>query len=198
MLRAAACGSGTGSGEAAASGHCGRSPPVGTAAVAAPGGAAEPAARAGPPLPQLSGRVVDEADLLTPPAEAAISRELAALEQRTKDQLVVVTIPDLHGEKIEDFALRLGNSWGVGQRALDNGVLLIVAPNERRTRIEVGCGLEGLLTDARAKEVIDTALLPSFREADYQQGIASGVDAIVRVLASDSKRPKPAPSKKAA
>ena len=193
VAAAVACGSGAGGGEMVRRDACGRT--VDGAAAAA---AAVTVPKAGPPLPHLDGRVVDEADLLTPSAEAALSRQLATLEQRTRDQLVVVTVPDLHGEAIEDFGLRLGNSWGIGQRDLDNGILLIVAPNERTTRIEVGCGLEGLVTDAKAAEVIEETLLPRFRRSDYQQGIASGVDELIHVLTSAPKRPTPAANKKAA
>lgn len=113
------------------------------------------------------------------------------MERTTSDQLVVVTLPSLEGRPIETWGLELGNGWGVGQDKLDNGVLLIVAPNDRKVRIEVGYGLEGLLTDARAKDIIDAQLLPSFRENDLVGGIQKGVDAIIKVLESSRARPMP-------
>jgi uncharacterized protein len=141
-------------------------------------------------LPALTGRVVDEADILSAPTESALISRLAALEAKTSDQLVVVTVPDLGGESIETFGLRLGNGWGVGREDVDNGVLVIVAPNNRNVRIEVGVGLEGLLTDARAAQIIE-GLLPRLRAGDYDGGVAACVGEIVRTLESDTKRPIP-------
>ncbi len=149
--------------------------------------AAEEAAR---PLPSLTGRVVDLAELLPAPAERRLAGELEALEAATTDQLVVVTVPDLAGEPIETLGLRLGNGWGIGRRGVDNGVLLIVAPRDRHTRIEVGCGLEGLLTDERAKLIVETLLVPSFRDGNYEAGVTAGVAAIGAVLRSDRRRPR--------
>src|SRR5690606_31329664 len=101
---------------------------------------------AAPTFPELSGRrVVDEANLLQPAEEAALTEKLAALEQGSSDQLVVVTVPDLQGYEIEEYGYQLGRHWGIGQNETNNGVLLIVAPNERKVRIEVGYGLEGIL-----------------------------------------------------
>jgi uncharacterized membrane protein YgcG len=141
-------------------------------------------------VPQLTGRVVDDAQLLSPSAEAGLVKTLARLEQQTSDQLVVVTVPDLKGEAIESFGLRVGRAWGIGQKVLDNGVLLIVAPNERMVRIEVGCGLEGLLTDERAKAIIDDALLPRLRASDFEGAAETGVHEISRLLLSDRVRPR--------
>jgi uncharacterized protein len=94
----------------------------------------------------------------------------------------VVTVPSLHGRRIEDFGLRLGNSWGVGQAGKNNGVLLIVAPNERKVRIEVGLGLEPVLTNRRASGIIEDRILPNFRSGRMEQGIVAGVDGILAVL----------------
>ena len=143
------------------------------------------------PLPALTGRVVDLADLLPTAAEQRLTRRLASLESTTSDQFVVVTVPALDGEPIESLALRLGNGWGIGRKNLDNGVLLIVAPNDRKARIEVGCGLEGLLTDERAQQIMDTVLVPRFRDARYEEGVNAGVTAIELVLQSDRTRPQP-------
>jgi len=143
------------------------------------------------PLPELTGRVVDMADLLPPPAEQRLGRELATLEAETTDQLVVVTTPSLEGEPIDSLGLRLGNGWGIGQSGLDNGVLLIVAPREQWARIEVGCGLEGLLTDERAQQIMADELIPRFRDRQYVEGVSAGVTAIRSVLRSDRRRPQP-------
>lgn len=142
------------------------------------------------PLPRLTGRVVDIADLLPAPAERRIASELEALEAATTDQLVVVTVPALEGETIDSLGLRLGNGWGIGRADMDNGVLLIVAPRQRRARIEVGCGLEGLLTDERAQQIMDRELIPRFRQGEYVDGVRKGVAAIGSLLRSDPRRPQ--------
>jgi uncharacterized protein len=144
------------------------------------------AATAAPTFPTLSGRVVDEAGII-PAAEAAeIVARLAALEAETTDQLVVVTLDSLQGYDIADYGYQLGRAWGIGQAGKDNGVLLIVAPNERKVRIEVGYGLEATLTDAISRVIIDNAILPRFRADDMAGGIVRGVDDIVQVLSGDA------------
>lgn len=129
-------------------------------------------------FPALTGRVVDQAQILLPEEEAALTQTLAALEADTSDQLVVVTIPDLEGHEIADYGYRLGRAWGIGQSETDNGALLIVAPGDRQVRIEVGYGLEPILTDAWSALVIHEAILPRFRTGDYFGGITAGVEAI--------------------
>ncbi|MET1112391.1 MAG: TPM domain-containing protein [Allosphingosinicella sp.] len=143
------------------------------------------------PLPALTGRVVDNADVLGAAAEAELTARLAALEKATTDQLVVVTVPGLDGEAIEDLGLRLGNGWGVGQKGLDNGVLLIVSPADQKARIEVGKGLEGLLTDRRAARIMAKQVVTNCRQGHCERAIAEGVDAIAALLRSDRKRPQP-------
>jgi uncharacterized protein len=133
-------------------------------------------------LPALTGRVVDDANLVSSPAEAQLTRRLAALEARTTDQLVVVTVPSLRGEAIEQFGVRLSRGWGIGQKDKNNGVLLVVAPDERKVRIEVGYGLETVLTDPEAARIIRTQILPHFREGKMELGIVEGVHAILAVL----------------
>lgn len=148
-------------------------------------GAAAPAksvAPAGYDFPALSGRVVDAAQLLPPASRAAINEKLAALETRTHHQFVVVTVLALGGHPIEDYGVRLGRTWGIGRKGINDGVLLIVAPQERKVRIEVGYGLEKALRDEEAKAIIDTAILPAFRAGDYPRGIAAGVDGIIREI----------------
>src|SRR5580704_8621244 len=137
-------------------------------------------------FPPLTGRVVDEAGVLDPPVRAAIDSDLADLETRTTDQLVVVTVRSLQGLTIEDYGVRLGRQWGIGQKDKNNGALLIVAPKDRKVRIEVGYGLEGVLTDAQTKLIIENTIIPRFRANDMAGGIARGVDEIVRLLDGDA------------
>lgn len=134
-------------------------------------------------FPALTGRVVDAANLLSPEAEARLTGKLAGLEQRTGGtQLVVATIPDLEGYDIADYGYRLGRQWGIGQKESNSGALLIVAPNERRVRIEVGYGLEPVLTDALSLLIIDEKIRPAFRAGDFPGGIEAGVDTLVEIL----------------
>lgn len=136
-------------------------------------------------FPPLTGRVVDNAELIPAPAEAALTARLEALEQATTDQVVVVTLPDLQGREIEDYGYRLGRAWGIGRDDKDNGLLLIVAPNDRKVRIEVGRGLEPVMTDALSTLIIQNDILPAFRDGDFAGGIERGVDAIERQLRLD-------------
>ncbi|HSB58686.1 MAG TPA: YgcG family protein [Methyloceanibacter sp.] len=145
-----------------------------------------PAAAAEPTYPQLTGRIVDDADLLSPADRTELDAELKALEDKSSDQLVVVTLPSLQGYTIEDYGYQLGRHWGIGTAKLNNGVLLIVAPNDHKVRIEVGYGLEGTLTDALSKIIIATAILPKFRAGDYAGGIKAGVSDIIKVLTGDA------------
>ena len=125
-----------------------------------------------PTFPPLTGRVVDAANLLDPAdEEAPLTGDLKALEQKSSDQVVVVTLPSLQGYAIEDYGYQLGRHWGIGTKQLSNGMLLIVAPNERKVRIEVGRGLEPILTDALSKIIIENAILPRFRAGDFAGGI---------------------------
>lgn len=133
-------------------------------------------------LPPLTGRVVDLANVLSPATEEALTEQLAAHEQRTSNQLVVATVPSLQGYDIERFAVELFRAWLLGQKDRNNGVLLLVAPNEREVRIEVGYGLEGTLTDALSTDIIQNRILPRFRAGDIPGGITSGVDAILAVI----------------
>lgn len=151
---------------------------------------APPRAAAEPIFPELTGRVVDGAGLLSPPQEAEIAGQLESLEARTTDQVVLVTLPSLQGYPIEEFGYRLGRHWGIGQKGKDNGVLLIVAPNERKVRIEVGRGLEGVLPDAIAKIIIANAILPRFRSGDFPGGIEAGLRDIELVLTGDAEEVK--------
>jgi uncharacterized protein len=145
------------------------------------------AAAAEPTFPALTGRVVDEAHILDANTQATIERKLADLEAKTGRQLVVVTLNSLQGYEIEDYGYRLGRAWGIGQKGSNTGALLIVVPNEHRVRIEVGYGLEGTLTDAVSRLIIENTILPRFRVNDFAGGIQRGVDDIVQVLTGDAE-----------
>ncbi len=135
-------------------------------------------------LPSLTGRVVDNANLLAADREALLTWALAETERETKHQFVVVTLPDLSGQPIEKMGLALGNGWGIGRKAHNDGVLLIVAPNERKVRIEVGKGLEKVLTNAEADAIIQQRILPRFRTGNMAGGILMGSAGIIREIAS--------------
>lgn len=139
-------------------------------------------ALAQPKFPPLTGRVVDNAQLLSPQTEQRLTDELAQLEASTGRQVVVATLPDLQGYEIEEYGYQLGRAWGIGSKARNDGALLIVAPSERKVRIEVGYGLEGVLTDALSSVIIQTAILPQFRQGNFEQGIVAGTDQLVRQL----------------
>jgi uncharacterized protein len=139
-------------------------------------------ALAQPKLPPLTGRVVDLANVLSPVQEAALTEQLAAHEARTSNQVVVATVPSLQGYDLERFAVDLARDWKLGQANRNNGVLLLVALEERRVRIEVGYGLEGALTDALSSDIINSRIRPRFRAGDLPGGITSGVDGILAVI----------------
>ena len=139
-------------------------------------------------LPTLTGRVVDNAGLLDNPTKARLSSMLAAHEQATSEQVVVVTVPNLQGRSIEEFGVQLGRAWGIGQQGEDNGALLIVAPEERKVRIEVGYGLEGRLTDAQSSLIINGIIVPAFQQGDFSRGITEGTEAIIQVLGGNPLR----------
>src|SRR5262252_7754874 len=137
-------------------------------------------------FPVLTGRVVDEANILSAETRTAVTSKLAELEMKSGIQLVVATVSSLGGQEIEPYANELFRTWKLGEKAKNNGVLLLVAPNERRVRIEVGYGLEGTLTDALSKVIIANAVAPRFKAGDYGGGISRGVDDIITVLTTDS------------
>lgn len=133
-------------------------------------------------FPELTGRVVDGAGLLDDQAAARITRQAETLEAATGNQFVTVTVPSLDGQTIEAFGMALGRHWGIGRAAHDDGILLVVAPAERRVRIEVGCGLEKIMTNPQAQKIVDERILPNFSEGRMQEGIVAGADAIVAIL----------------
>jgi uncharacterized protein len=133
-------------------------------------------------FPKLTGRVVDAANLLSPEQEAALDQKLAALETANKRQLVVATIPSLEGYAIEDYGYRLGRAWAIGRKSINDGAILLVAPKERKVRIEVGYGLEPIVTDALSSVIIQSRVLPAFRNGDMAGGIIAGADALMELL----------------
>lgn len=135
-----------------------------------------------PEFPELTGQVVDNAEIISPEVEAQLTTQLEALEAQSGRQLVVATLPSLQGYAISDFGYQLGREWGLGDEARNDGALLIVAPNEREVRIEVGYGLEGQLTDAYSKIIIERDIVPHFKEGDMEGGIVAGTAAIANHL----------------
>jgi uncharacterized protein len=149
------------------------------------------AGAAEPKFPALSGRVVDEANILSAAAEQRLTGMLAAHEQTTGEQVVIVTLSSLQGFPIEDFGYRLGRAWGIGEKGKNTGALLIIVPKERQVRIEVGYGLEGRLTDAISRAIIERDLLPAFRQGDFDRGVVAGTAALLGALGGDPKNTIP-------
>jgi uncharacterized protein len=140
------------------------------------------AAMAEPTYPKLTGRVVDSAAILPADTVASLDARLKALEDSTGTQLVVATVPSLEGYEIEEYGVGLGTAWGIGQKDKDTGAILLVAPNERKVRIEVGYGLEGVLTDAMTSQIIRKQIIPQFKAGDMAAGINAGATAIIDLL----------------
>jgi uncharacterized protein len=138
-------------------------------------------------FPELTGRVIDEAGILDATTREQVEKLSADLEAKTTDQLVVVTLKSLRGTSIEDYGYQLGRKWQIGQKDKNNGVVLIVAPNDKRVRIEVGYGLEPTLTDAISSVIIQGSILPRFRAGDFAGGVRRGAEDIAQVLSGDAK-----------
>lgn len=141
-------------------------------------------------FPALSGRVVDEAGILSQQSKSQLESELAAFEKSSSTQIVVATIKSLDGEDIAQYGYQLGRAWGIGQKGLDNGAILLVAPNERKVRIEVGYGLEGALNDGVSSDIIRNIILPRFRAGDFNGGIKDGVAAMIKASEGEFKASK--------
>ena len=133
-------------------------------------------------FPPLTGRVVDPAQVLSPAAERDLDQRLAAHEAATRQQVVVATVPSLQGHEIAEYGYQLGRAWGIGEKDKNTGAILLVAPTEREVRIEVGYGLEGTLTDATSRLIIERSILPEFRAGRMESGILRGADAILATL----------------
>jgi uncharacterized protein len=145
-------------------------------------------------FPALTGRIVDQANIIPAQTRSAIEGKLVELESKSGIQLVVATVSSLEGQEIEPYANQLFRTWKLGEKQKNNGVLLLVAPNERRVRIEVGYGLERTLTDALSKVIIANAIAPRFKAGDFGDGIARGVDDIITVLTTDASEWQKRPS----
>ncbi|WP_438721557.1 TPM domain-containing protein [Bartonella rochalimae] len=133
-------------------------------------------------FPHLTGHVNDTAHLLDHTTIKNLTTKLSALEEQTGDQIVIVTVPTLSGIDIETYSNLLFRKWALGQKKMNNGVLLVIAPNEREVRIEVGYGLEGELTDAVSSVIINNFILPNFRNKNYQQGIIEAINSITKII----------------
>src|SRR5471032_1567346 len=145
-------------------------------------------------FPALTGRVVDQANIIPASSRADLETKLSDLESKSGIQLVVATVNSLEGQEIEPYANELFRTWKLGQKEKNNGVLLLVAPKEHRVRIEVGYGLEGTLTDALSKVISSNAITPRFKTGDFAGGISRGVDDIITVLTTDSADWQPRPA----
>ena len=143
-------------------------------------------------VPALSGRVVDQTGTLGAGDIASLTQTLKGLETRKGSQIAVLIVPTTDGEAIEQFSLRVAEAWKIGRKKIDDGALLVIAKNDRRLRIEVGYGLEGALTDATTKRIIDEDITPKFKTGDFAGGVSAGVERMVRV-AEGEKLPEPEP-----
>ena len=152
--------------------------------------AKETPSKEGSKSPALTGRVVDQAGILSPAVKAELETALAAHENNTTNQVVVVTLESLNGANIEEYSLELARRWGIGQKGKDNGALLVVAPNDKQIRIEVGYGLEGILTDALSGNIINYYIIPEFKKGDIQNGIKIGTQKIIALLEGDESAKK--------
>jgi uncharacterized protein len=133
-------------------------------------------------VPYLAGRVNDQADLFGDGFETRLEERLRVLEEETGAQVAVLTIPSLGGDPIEDFSLRVVETWKLGRAGVDDGVLILIARDDRRMRIEVGYGLEGALTDAQSGRIIDRVMAPRFRQGDFEGGVEGAVEKVAAAI----------------
>jgi uncharacterized protein len=143
-------------------------------------------------VPPLSGRVVDQTGTLAVDDVASLTQTLKDLETRKGSQIAVLIVPTTDGEAIEQFSLRVAEAWKIGRKKIDDGALLVIAKNDRRLRIEVGYGLEGALTDATTKRIIDEDITPKFKAGDFAGGVSAGINRMIRVIDGE-KLPEPEP-----
>jgi uncharacterized protein len=153
-----------------------------------------PLAAAARDIPKFSGWVVDEANLLSPEQKQRLAEKLEQFKQQTTNQVAVLTIDSLDDEDLADYANKVARAWGVGEKGKDNGVLLLVAKNDRKMRIEVGYGLEPVLTDLQTKVIQDEVIIPYFKRGDFGGGIEAGVDAILSTIQGKPFQPAPQPA----
>ncbi|HZS11849.1 MAG TPA: TPM domain-containing protein [Nitrospirales bacterium] len=144
-------------------------------------------------MPPLTGRIVDHADLLSAELESALTTELAEHERRTGNQIAILTVRSLAGEPLEEYSHRVASAWQLGRKGTDNGVLILVVPDDRRARIEVGYGLEGALTDAKSSRILRNVMIPRFKDGDYAGGIAAGARAVMGTIEGTYQAPDEPP-----
>ncbi len=138
-------------------------------------------------IPKLSARVNDYAGMLSPESKSRLENKLASFERDQSTQIIVLTIPSLQGDDIDQFAIKVAESWKIGQKGKDNGVILILAKAERKVRIEVGRGLQGVLPDITAGQIIRNTMRPYLKEGNFDQGISVGIDAILAATKGEFK-----------
>lgn len=146
-------------------------------------------------IPKLSSHVNDTADMLSPAAEAQLEQELSAFEQSDSTQIVIVTIPSLEGEVLEQYSMKVAEAWKIGQKGKDNGVIFLIAKQDKKMRIEVGRGLEGKITDLMSGRIIDLVVKPRFKRGDFDGGTINGVHAVIDAARGEFKA-EPGPSKR--
>lgn len=138
-------------------------------------------------IPKLQGYVNDYANMISPSAKAELENELRTFEQTDSTQIVILTIPSLEGEEIEDFGIKVGDTWKIGQAGKDNGIIFIAAKQDRKMRIEVGRGLEGRLTDLMAGRIIDLVIKPRFKRGNFDGGFIAGVSSLIDATRGEFK-----------
>ena len=154
-------------------------------------GAIAPSAHAELEVPFLAGRVNDLADMLPPDAESRIEARLERLETERGAQVAVLTIPTLEGEVLEDYSLRVAETWKLGRGEFDDGVLLLIARDDRKMRLEVGYGLEPAITDLASRRILDDVIRPRFRQGDFSGGIVEGVEVVAGLVEGEDALPPP-------
>jgi len=132
-----------------------------------------------PTTPESTGQVTDLAGVLTAEQLASLTETIAQFEAETTHQIAVLTVKSLDGENIDDFSLRIANTWGVGRKEYDNGILIVIAPTERNVRIELGLGMEKYISDATAQAIIDEAMVPELRKGDHEAGLRKGLERLM-------------------
>ncbi|MBI5075433.1 MAG: TPM domain-containing protein [Nitrospirae bacterium] len=138
-------------------------------------------------VPKLTGYVNDYGSMLSPQAKATLEQELRAFEQSDSTQLVIVTIPSLQGEVLEEFSIKIAQAWKIGQKGKDNGIIFLVSKEDRKLRVEVGRGLEGRLTDLMAGRIIDLVVKPRFKRGDFDGGFITGVHSLIDATRGEFK-----------
>ena len=146
------------------------------------------------PVPPLTGRVVDTTGTLSPGDIASLTQTLADLEKRKGSQVAVLIVPTTGEETIEQFSIRVADAWKIGRKKIDDGALLVIAKNDRHLRIEVGYGLEGVLTDATTRRIIDEDITPKFKAGDFADGVAAGLNRMIGLIDGE-KLPAPEPER---